>query len=558
MSCPPRARPLLFALAALAACAPAPPARVADAPGTFLGKPLGRWVKELRDPRPVVRRSAAFALGRMGLDAFPAAPELAGCLRDEPDAAVRATAAASVGDLALALEGGGQGLWAEAGPALKKLVADDPDRRARRAAAYALGAFGPRAEAAHAALRAALRDADPGVRRNAAWALGRLGGEAGDAAVGDVCDLLRDRDPLVRRDAAAALGAMGPEAGRAALRPLLALVKGERDDVVKRTALDQLVGLAGPDDRAAAPEVRPLLADEDPDTRFAAALVLGSLGGEEALPALPVLREALKEALEAGDEEAQGQAVGALGGLGPLAGPAVPELTRALTEGKSSAVREKAAVALCNVGPEARDAVPFLARVVATPAEGVATRARSANALLHIGYPANKEAVPTLLRVLREERDPSVRLSCAKTLGGLPDYKAFGVTKAFADILAETGEESRIVRYEAALYLAQNKIPETPDRAVEVLLDLLKDPHVIGYAKPKVQLKGGRTESSSGGSEVRPNQGRDARCYAAEGLGNLGARAKRDDVLAALREAAKDANQDLARTAKEALSKIAP
>src|SRR5262245_58356313 len=96
---PPLARPLLTALSALAAFAAAPAAPAAEAPASFLGKPLARWVKELRDPRPAVRRSAAFALGRMGLDAFPAAGELAACLRDDPEAAVRAEAAAALGDL---------------------------------------------------------------------------------------------------------------------------------------------------------------------------------------------------------------------------------------------------------------------------------------------------------------------------------------------------------------------------------------------------------------------------------------------------------------------------
>src|SRR5205807_1642508 len=135
---------------------------------------------------------------------------------------------------------------------------NDPSPNVRRSAAYALGAFGPQAAPALPALRKALgrrggaarEDAAwAGVRQNAAWAIGRLGKAGGDGAE-DVGRLLTDKDALVRRDAAGALGALGKQAGQAGVRPLLALFKTERDEVVRKAALDALSGLAGPDHRA--------------------------------------------------------------------------------------------------------------------------------------------------------------------------------------------------------------------------------------------------------------------------------------------------------------------
>src|SRR5439155_2113722 len=105
----------------------------------------------------------------------------------------------------------------------------DGDPRVRRAAAFAIGTFGPRAANTVPALKQALGDKHPGVRQNAAWALGRVQNGVDGACIDELCRLLRDADALVRRDAAGALGALGQSKGKeplkGAARPLIALVR---------------------------------------------------------------------------------------------------------------------------------------------------------------------------------------------------------------------------------------------------------------------------------------------------------------------------------------------
>src|SRR4051812_35976051 len=79
---------------------------------SFLNKPMGRWLEDLeKAPRPETRRSAAFALGRLGEEAFIAVPDLARQLRNDRDAGVREMAAAAVGDILVHFKGDTTRLW---------------------------------------------------------------------------------------------------------------------------------------------------------------------------------------------------------------------------------------------------------------------------------------------------------------------------------------------------------------------------------------------------------------------------------------------------------------
>ncbi len=124
---------------------------------------------------PRLRRSAAFALGRIGDDALPAVPALIRRLRDDSDAGVRDMAASAIGDIARASKGGAREMWTEVVRPLLHALKTDTDAHVRRSAAYALGAFGSLAAGAVDVLSAALRDEAPSVRQNAAWALGQIG-----------------------------------------------------------------------------------------------------------------------------------------------------------------------------------------------------------------------------------------------------------------------------------------------------------------------------------------------------------------------------------------------
>src|SRR5207244_8418281 len=79
---------LLIAVAALSVSA----GNGADAEPIFLDQPLSQWLKALNGSDVKARRSAAFALGKIGADAAEAMPALAGALEDA-DATVRDAAA---------------------------------------------------------------------------------------------------------------------------------------------------------------------------------------------------------------------------------------------------------------------------------------------------------------------------------------------------------------------------------------------------------------------------------------------------------------------------------
>src|SRR5437762_2901203 len=64
----------------------------------FLGKPRSRWTSELTSSDPCVRRSAAFALGRIGPAASLAVPQLVQALKDV-DPNVRDAAAYALGEI---------------------------------------------------------------------------------------------------------------------------------------------------------------------------------------------------------------------------------------------------------------------------------------------------------------------------------------------------------------------------------------------------------------------------------------------------------------------------
>src|SRR5690349_1774025 len=118
---------------------------------SFLGKPLDRWRSELNDPKPKVRRSAAFALGRMGFSARGAVPDLLRRLQTDTEASVRDMAVSALGDIAKVMPNDRE-LWDRTSGVLVKMLADN-DGHVRRSAASALGAFGSQAADASDALR---------------------------------------------------------------------------------------------------------------------------------------------------------------------------------------------------------------------------------------------------------------------------------------------------------------------------------------------------------------------------------------------------------------------
>jgi HEAT repeat protein len=426
----------------------------------FLGKSVAVWARALDSNKAEVRRSAAFALGKIGAGADSELPKLAALVQSDRDAGVREAAAAAIGDVVMATKGSAGARWSATWPALRTALADGSPR-IKRSAAYAIGAFGPDAKEAAPELKTALRDFSKGaqvVRQNAAWALGRIGKAAGDDTVDLLCERLGDEDPLVRRDAATALGEIGlPTAGRA-WKPLLDLVRSESakrdaaDDVLLRTALANLTILLDNQNRQIIDAVMPLLNGnnaEEVRSKLRPAIngVLQNLGGiglpdaraarEAALdryrarlqegslqPVLDALKaledlgkeenrklatqfDPLSQLLRNEDPETAMLAAFALARVGgPTAKSAVPVLIRTLTD-PDPKLQEQAATFLGELGPDAAEAVPALAAAVQQD-RAVPVRARAAVALTKVGADAVR-ATPQLLEALRSTDTPQTQ-----------------------------------------------------------------------------------------------------------------------------------------------------
>lgn len=118
--------------------------------------------------------------------------------------------------------------------------------------------------------------------------------------------------------------------------------------------------------------------DESPDVRRTH---FGSLMkcGERAAPAVPALREILREAIRGGAlyPDVGVHAVRALGWIGPAAGDAVFELLDALKH-RDHRLREAAAWSLGRLGPRAKSAGPALMEARRDPDPAVAREAAGA------------------------------------------------------------------------------------------------------------------------------------------------------------------------------------
>jgi HEAT repeat protein len=517
----------------------------------FLGKSVEAWRKTLSDPNASVRRSAAFALGRMGEEARGAVSQLVRLLQEDADAGVRDMAASALGDIARDLKGSNATLWERSGGMLMQLLKADPSERVRRSAAYALGAFGPQAAPAAESLIKALGDDNASVRQNAAWALGQMGEAAGEA-VPKLCECLRDKDTLVRRDAAGALGSVG-KAGEKGGRPLLSLVKSESDAVVKKTALETLAHIAGPEQAGSAKDLDPILEDKDPEIRLSAAVVLARIGGEESANALPVLRAALKHT----EPHIQELATAALVNLGPLAKPAMHDLAETLTDPKNTVVvRRNAALAISHIGAEAKPVVPALVKAL-DRSQPLEVRQFAIEALAQMRYPANEQGIPAILDAINKDRDPLVRQKCVWALfafNSVEKFRELGADKVLAKLLDERGDSTALLRYDAARKLANILRDEAPDKTADVLLEMLTISGLKVYNRTDARVEGVGTESTVGRANVRANLGGDARYMAVQALSWLGDKAaRRADVVTALRKAAKDPDAKLKKTAQDAL-----
>jgi HEAT repeat protein len=266
---------------------------------------------------------------------------------------------------------------------------------------------------------------------------------------------------------------------------------------------------------------------------------------------VPILREALRDP----DATLRRLAAGALSNIGPEAAPAVPDLIRALSDDEPE-VRSGAARALARIGPKAESAVPHLIKNLDRKQPDLVRRF-SCEALSRIGE-GLKPFVPDILRTLRDDPDAYVRQRAVWALGRLSgdDLERSGAVEAMVATFAEQSDDTVLVRYEAARYLAMILGPTAPEKCIGVLLAMLKDTRLQVYTRTDTKVSTAGTETGGGSSEAKANLGGDARFMPVEALGRMGARANRPDVIKALEEASRATDPKLKEAAKEALKKI--
>lgn len=530
------------------------------AASTFLDRSVTDWLTVLKGAdKAQARRSAAFALSRMGQAGSLALADLADRVRDDRDAPVRDMAAQAIGDIVLSFPIQPASAWESCGPVLREAVRRESDSRVKRSAVYALGAFGPTAAAARDVLKAALADRSPAVRQNAAWALGRLGAQADAGCIDSLRDRLADDSPLVRRDAAQALGTLALSASRKAMasagRPLIEMARRDTDDVARKAALAALATVAGPEHAGTAGELHPLLESRDAETARGAAFALAAVGGEHARKAMPVMRLALT------DPEAAVQALAAAGlaSAGPDAASAVEDLARALSRSKDPVVRRNCIIALGQIGPKAEAGVPAIAAALTvSPESPPKVREYAGEALSHIKYPQNRKGLAAVRKAIASDPSQDVRLRCVEALFQIRtprDLDEHDLTKTLEKVLDETGSESTLVRYNCARVLAVVFADKVSDRAIDTLMDMLHNRTIRIFYETRAAIEGGATESSAGTTGVAERTGGDARHLAAEALGWTGRKsADNPKVMEALRKAATDPEPNLADRAKKALA----
>lgn len=394
--------------------------------------------RNLDDPRPMVRGTAAFSVGCMlgtapeVQDLFEKAlggeeqvrlmlleglshaepkrgvPVLAGLLEHE-DWKVRRDAAVMLGDVGKEAS--------SAVPALVKALGDEKtieedcdceptdktDHPVVEAAAEALGAIGPAASQAVDELTQMLGSKDPDLRYDAYYAIGRIG--KADPAVKYLVRLLEGEEPMVWNDyyPAEALASIGPPARKAVPALIKALDTTDEDMI---SAVGHAIGEIVPPARDAVPGLVELLEHKSSEVRSEAFHLIVELYEEDAK-----VLESIAELLGHEKRAVRGQALELLGRLGDRAGGAVPAVIERVE--KAGDDRLEAILVLGQIGRGNEEA----ARVLLELLDDEELRPHVCEALGSIG-PVASDAAPRVVPLLGHE-NPDVRAAAARALGGI-------------------------------------------------------------------------------------------------------------------------------------------
>lgn len=297
---------------------------------------------------------------------------------------------------------------------------------------------------------------DPRERRMAAERLGSMG--ATDAAP-VLSQALRDPDWGVRTAAAGALWELGP-AAKDAVPALREAMKDPYGSVVINAAgaLENL----GVDRKELVGDLRPVLKDQRLSARVAAAkALLGYVNDRELL-------DVALAGIQAEDFNVRSRA----GDVFRAIKIPAQEMKKPLLEllyAKNSSVRCDVALRLGSLKPPQKDVVPALTLVLRDDPEEH-PRSCAASALAGMGAAA-KEAVPALAEALGKDGSPKVREASAKALGDL----AGSARTAIPDLIRALKEDkSREVRTASAGALGE--MGTEAREAIPVLTAALRDP----------------------------------------------------------------------------------
>lgn len=508
--------------------------------GKFLDKSADEWARQLKAADAKQRRSAAFALGKIGNRAADHLADLKDCLAAERDAKVREAIAFAIGDIGReSLRASGDvGLEAQ----LCKIVQEDDDPLVRRSAAYALGCLNTNSERARTALQAALADRESFVRQNAVWALG----QAGEASLPALKKALGDTDSFVKRDAASALLQCKDGDKVHPLVPDLLPLCSDRNSEVRRAAVSVLVRIVDPTDKEALRPLAGLLEDRDVEIRRNAALAMSNIGSRDAAAAVPVLIEALHN----GDAELRENAALGLRGLGPTAAPAVGMLAKVLAAPGDAKLRGYVALALGGIGSAAESAVPALVDRLLDAKENENVRYQCATALATMGANESTErAVPRIVTVLGDSSQPiKVRERVIWALRpharNLPSIR--GVFEAFSGVLREPRGANKMLRYDSAYMLGVIWQAKAPDATLDVLNEFLHDDTIKIFVRTATSVGGTGSETVGSAASAKELGRGDGRTMATQALQGIGAAryAGRAPIMQQLRRLADDARGD--------------
>jgi HEAT repeat protein len=240
---------------------------------------------------------------------------------------------------------------------------------------------------------AALRGGNAAERTYAASCLWKIGGPAREA-VPALLEVVKDPDPEVRTTVLKALGRTS--SGTQAAIPALVEALGDETAEARAAAAGALAEIWSAD-RANPEQPRaPPRACLSPEAEKAARQAI----------------QPLTAALGDGNPDVRVQAATALSEAGPLAEPAVNDLTRVAGGDTAEKARLYAAIALGNVGPEAQTSVPVLLdRLRNEPVDGIRGNIAVALGQIHFDAPA---VVPALVHMFLTEEFGDTRSTAVR------------------------------------------------------------------------------------------------------------------------------------------------